>query len=163
MEHRRKRAADVLKPARPDVAARQAAPSAGMAEVLRMQRLAGNAAVTARLESRFVVQRQAKPGDVDEAKKDLYAWLVGFHGDTEKVLMTLLLQKDHRGELRQKYDSDYKRLLWDDLGALGGDDTIRARSYLEHGQLRSADKIYIAIHGKLTDTTTVMRVVKDIG
>ena len=142
------------------------------AHLLQMQRLAGNRAVSRALPPRpaatpppssLTVQRDtdAPPGKVDEAANDLYKWLVATTPDIPRVLHTILLQKDHRDELKKKYDAK-GRSLWNDLAALKGDDVIRGRRYLDHGELRAADKLYIAIHGKLTDTATAMRVVREI-
>jgi hypothetical protein len=141
------------------------------AHLLRMQRLAGNQAVSRALPPRPTpttappptVQRDtdAPPGKVDEAANDLYKWLVATTPDIARVLHTILLQKNHRDELKKKYDAK-GRSLWNDLAALKGDDVIRGRCYLDYGELRAADKLYIAIHGKLTDTTTAMRVVREI-
>jgi hypothetical protein len=99
---------------------------------------------------------------LESAAIDLYGYLVANSPNVEKVLYGILLQKDNLSKLRETYDKKFKRSLWDDLTALHGDDVIRARCYLKFGQLRPADKIYIAIHGVLTDETTVMRVIKTI-
>lgn len=114
-----------------------------------------------------VIQRNgdAAPGQLDQAATDLYGWLVANAVNTERVLRTILLQKDpsDQGKLQRTYDEKFKRSLVADLERLGGNDTIRAQAYLKHGTLRDADKIYIAIHGALTDETTVVRVVASIG
>jgi hypothetical protein len=130
------------------------------ARLIGLQRTAGNAAVTGLL----AVQRDAnaKPGDVSQAATDLYGWLVANAVNTERVLTTILLQKDNRESLKSTYQSTFKRSLDDDLAKLGGHDTVRARCYLRYGTLRPADKIYIAINGAFTDTTTVKRVLPDI-
>jgi hypothetical protein len=145
--------------------------------LLDMQRLAGNRAVAGALPPRPrrpppapavpartpTVQRDtdAPPGKVDEAANDLYKWLVATTPDIPRVLHTILLQKGHREELKKTYDAK-GRSLWNDLAALKGDDVVRGRCYLDYGELRAADKLYIAIHGKLTDTTTAMRIVREI-
>jgi hypothetical protein len=148
------------------VAARVAAkpPASDAHGLLRLQRLAGNQAVCSMQQPVAAVQRDADaaPGKLDEAAVDLYGWLVANAPNVEHALHTILLQKDQRDQLQKTYDTKFKRSLVEDLKALGGDDTIRARCYLKFGTLRPADKIYIAIHGKLTDDTTVMRVVRDI-
>ena len=138
-------------------------------QMLSLQRLAGNRAVSRSLPPRPAptpvptVQRDtdAPPGKVDEAANDLYKWLVATTPDIPRVLYTILLQKNHRDELKKKYDAK-GRSLWTDLAALKGDDVIRGRCYLDYGELRAADRLYIAIHGKLTDTTTAMRIVREI-
>lgn len=107
----------------------------------------------------------AAPGLIDQAANDLYGWLVANAVNKERVLHTILLQKDanDQDKLRRTYDVKFKRSLEKDLERLGGSETVRAQAYLKYGTLRSADKIYIAIHGALTDETTVVRVVASIG
>ncbi|MFF2371234.1 hypothetical protein [Agromyces sp. NPDC058110] len=152
------------RPARPPTPQTQraaATPNAPASRLAWLQRTAGNSAVTA------VIQRDgdAAPGRLDQAASDLYGWLVANAVNTERVLHTILLQKDpsDQGKLRRAYDEKFTRSLVADLERLGGNDTIRAQAYLQHGTLRDADKIYIAIHGALTDETTVVRVVASIG
>ncbi|HEY1488668.1 MAG TPA: hypothetical protein VGF84_21340, partial [Micromonosporaceae bacterium] len=131
------------------------------ARVLALQRSAGNRAVAHVLANRAgTVQRsnEAAPGQVEQAANDLQGWLVANAVNVPSVLLTLLLQKDHRDELRTKYQDTFHRVLLDDLKAkLRWDDVVRATSYLNYGQLRTADKIYIAIHGVLTDSATLAR------
>lgn len=143
-------------------------------EVLRLQALAGNRAVSARYAAAPapaqgavsgagpVVQRDVAPGRVDDAVQDLYGLLVGYRGSSERVLRAILMQKDHRSELAPKYREKFSRSLDDDLRALPADDAVRARCYLEFGTLRPADKIFLAVHGKLTDQTAVRRIAPEI-
>ena len=94
---------------------------------------------------------------------DLYGWLVANTPNTERILMTILLQRDHNKELESTYATKFPgRTLNADLGKLGWADAVRARSYLQHGTLRAADKLYIAIHGTFTDLTTIRRVLPQV-
>lgn len=145
-------------------------PLASSQAAFQLQGTVGNAATAAWLQrsdamglpptwpadARPVVQRLAKPGDVDVAAKDLHEALVLKNVvPVEEVLQTLLIQKDQRTALRQKYADLHKRDLAKDLEKLGGNDTIRGQRYLEFGTLRPADKIYFTISGWGVDLTTM--------
>lgn len=146
-------------------------PSTQSHAVLRLQQTAGNAATAAWLQraaatapapprqqaaAEPAVQRLAKPGDVDAAVMDLHEALVLKNvAPVEAVLQTILLQKDQRQAVRQKYTDTHHRDLMQDLERLGGNDTIRGQRYLEYGTLRPADKLYFTISGWGVDMTTM--------
>ncbi|MGY0231540.1 hypothetical protein [Longispora urticae] len=156
-QHDRHRAADRAAPAR---ARPPSAQAPGTARLLDLQRSAGNRAVAAGL----AVQRVgvSPPGQLSQAVDDLHGWLVATHGPPESVLMTLLVHKNAREELLKTYDTRYRRSLDKDLGALPSADALRARCYLNYGELRLADKLYLAIHGLLTDEVTVTRLAPQV-
>ncbi|QNE18077.1 hypothetical protein F1D05_09495 [Kribbella qitaiheensis] len=127
---------------------------------LALQAMVGNRATSRALAGAVSVQRanEAAPGKVDQAADDLYGWLVAVSLNLPSLLLTLLLQQGHQSELETKYQEKYKRALRDDLKSkLSWADGVRAQCYLDYGKLRPADKIYIAIHGVLTDEATVVR------
>lgn len=126
---------------------------------LALQATAGNRATGRALTPQVQRANEAAPGKVDQAVDDLYGWLVAVSLNVPSLLMTLLLQQGHQSELEAKYKDKYHRVLRDDLKSkLSWADGVRAQCYLDYGKLRPADKIYIAIHGALTDEATVVRV-----
>ena len=79
----------------------------------------------------------------------------------ERLLSTLLQNRDRAAELRTAYQASQSRDLDRDLASIHGADALRALDSLDYGELRPMSKVLIAIAGAGTDTTTLFRVLKE--
>ncbi len=97
---------------------------------------------------------------IEKAAKDLYVWLStpSTSSNREAIFRTILLQKGAGQALRDEYKKQNKVDLDEVLvSSLNKKDAIRAKRYLDYGELRIADKIYIASEGAGTDEDTLFR------
>jgi hypothetical protein len=140
-----------------------------VAQLLALQRLAGNRAVAGALQ-RQPTAAPAPPGKAPlssagaAAAETIYAALnVGGLSSLkiESVLSTLLENHGEAAALRESYKSQYSKELNEALKALGDANHVRALDYLDHGKLRSMSKLLIALAGAGTDLPTTYRVLAD--
>jgi Domain of unknown function (DUF4157)/HNH/ENDO VII superfamily nuclease with conserved GHE residues len=98
---------------------------------------------------------------LQQAAKNLYVWLTSPtpSSNREDIFKKILQKKGFGKALRDEYRKQNNKELDTALAeGLNEKDTIRAKRYLDYGELRIADKVYIASKGAGTDEDTLYRI-----